>query len=272
VLDHGCQVHPLRSTDHDRLEAIAKDIESLTATVTLQVAERLAEARNIFRYRHDEGGFGGWVETRLGYSRQTAYSLVHVHERFGGQKCLKSLDTLARSVLFLISAPSCPPEVRDTVTARAQAGERVRVDEVKEALEKAKGRTEIIECHEASETLPTTEVKRVVETAPSSQGRKRSPKEECRAEKYNEIASYRETVLECSDEGLKKYEGEKERARREALQQGAEQFVSELIANNQSAAQQLLDLLRSDNRMQPWLTAALAKNLGIDLVKRRSAS
>src|SRR5262249_38585168 len=89
----------------DRLEAIAKDIESLTETATLQVGAKLAEARGIFRYRRDEGGFAGWVKTRLGYSRQTAYNLVHVHERFGGQVS-KGLDTLSRSILYLLAAPS----------------------------------------------------------------------------------------------------------------------------------------------------------------------
>ena len=56
----------------DRLEAIAKDIASLQTTAILRIAERLAEAHSIFHYRRDEGGFGGWVERRLNYSRDTA--------------------------------------------------------------------------------------------------------------------------------------------------------------------------------------------------------
>src|SRR5262245_13931955 len=70
----------------DRLETIAKCIESLTVKATLRVAAQIAEAHEIFRYRRDEGGFAGWVERRLGYSRQTAYNLLHVHERFNGQE------------------------------------------------------------------------------------------------------------------------------------------------------------------------------------------
>src|SRR5712671_1468084 len=95
--------------DGAQLESIAKYIESLTTQATLQIAAQIAKARDLFRYRRDEGGFAGWVESRLQYSRQTAYNLLHVHEQFGGQKCQKGLDTLARSVLFLISAPSTPP-------------------------------------------------------------------------------------------------------------------------------------------------------------------
>src|SRR6516225_6406480 len=115
----------------DRLEAIAKDIETLTATATLQIGAKLAEAREIFRYRRDEGGFAGWVETRLGCSRHTAYNLLHVHEQFGGQEVSKCLDTLGRSVLFLISAPSTPTETRDAILERAQNGESISVADVK---------------------------------------------------------------------------------------------------------------------------------------------
>jgi hypothetical protein len=128
-------------TEHgdDRLEAIAEYIESLTAEATLQIGAQLAKARDIFRYRRDEGGFAGWVETRLRYSRQTAYNLLHVHERFGGQEVSKRLDTLARSVLFLVSSPSCPPEARDQIIKQAKAGEAVSVAETKDIIKTAKG-------------------------------------------------------------------------------------------------------------------------------------
>jgi hypothetical protein len=122
------------------LEAIAKCIETLTATAALQVGAELAKARDIFRYCRDEGGFAGWVETRLHYSRHTAYNLIHVHEQFGGQKVSKCLDTLGRSVLFLIGTPSTPPEARDAVLDRAQNGESVSVAETKKIIDTAKGR------------------------------------------------------------------------------------------------------------------------------------
>jgi hypothetical protein len=141
-------MHTITATDQvlaehaadDRLEAIAKDIESLQASAIMRNAERLAEAREIFRYRRDEGGFAGWVESRLRRSRQTAYNLLQVHERFGGQECPKGLDTLARSVLFLVSSPSCPPEARDQIIEQAKAGEPVSVAEAKEVIGTAKGK------------------------------------------------------------------------------------------------------------------------------------
>ena len=131
---------PTDLTD-ERLETIAKNIETLTATTTLQVAAQIAEAHEIFRYRRDEGGFGGWVETRLGYSRQTAYNLLNVHEQFGGQESVQSLDTLlTASILCLLAAPSTPTEAREEIVKRAEAGEQVSAAEAKRVVDTAKGK------------------------------------------------------------------------------------------------------------------------------------
>jgi hypothetical protein len=78
-----------------------------------------ARARKLFLYKRDEGGFEGWVESRLRYSRTTAYNLLTVHERFG--ESVQSLDTLPRSVLYLLARPSTPDEVRQEAGERLQA-------------------------------------------------------------------------------------------------------------------------------------------------------
>ena len=120
------------------LEDIAKAIEQLQRAAIFKIAEHLAEAQGIFRYRRDEGGFRGWVETRLRFSRQTAYSLLHVRERFGGQS-VKYLDTFPATVLYLLTAPSTPEQARDEIIARAEAGEKLPVAEVKRTISAAKG-------------------------------------------------------------------------------------------------------------------------------------
>jgi len=131
---------PTDLTD-ERLETIAKDIETTHTKAVLHIAAQLAEARDIFCYRRDEGGFGGWVETRLRYSRSTAYNLLSIHERFGGEKDLsKCLDTFHASILYRLAAPSTPKEACDQIIERAQAGETVPVAEVKRVIKDAKGR------------------------------------------------------------------------------------------------------------------------------------
>jgi hypothetical protein len=123
--------------DENRLESIAKDIEQVQGTATLRIAALLAEARELFRYRRDEGGFAGWVETRLRISRQTAYNLLHVHERFGEQS-VEYFDTFPASILYLLAKPSTPNEARDEVIARAEAGEPVSVADVKATIARSK--------------------------------------------------------------------------------------------------------------------------------------
>jgi hypothetical protein len=132
--------HAVDLTD-ERLEMIAKDIETTHTNAVLYIAARLAEARDIFRYRRDEGGFGGWVETRLHYTRSTAYNLLSIHERFGGEKNLsKRLDTFSASILYLLAAPSTPESARDEIIERAQAGESVSVAKAKCIVATAKGK------------------------------------------------------------------------------------------------------------------------------------
>jgi hypothetical protein len=120
----------------DKLEGIAKDIERLQGTAILKIAERHAEARELFRYRRDEGGFAGWVETRLRFSRQTAYNLLHVHERFGDVESVKYLDTFPASILYLLAAPSTPEPVREEIIERAKTGEKITHAVVKKTIGK----------------------------------------------------------------------------------------------------------------------------------------
>ena len=122
-----------RDVSDDRLEAIAEEIEATQKIAIWHVGEQLAEAHGIFRYRRDEGGFGGWVEARLRLARSTAYDLLHVHERFGDDVS-ERLDTFAPSVLYLLAAPSTPDAACEEVFSRAEAGEQLSVTAVKNII------------------------------------------------------------------------------------------------------------------------------------------
>jgi hypothetical protein len=116
-----------------RLEAIAAEIESVLGTAIMRVAALVAEAHELHRYQHGDGGFEGWVERRLKMSRRTAYNLLDVHKRFGDQS-VQILHTLPRSVLYLIAPDSVPEAARTEVIERAEAGEKLSHAQVKEIV------------------------------------------------------------------------------------------------------------------------------------------
>jgi hypothetical protein len=62
------------------IEAVARQIEHFERSAIFRIANRLAWVHEQFLYRRDEGGFQGWVESRLGYSRTQAYRLLNVAE------------------------------------------------------------------------------------------------------------------------------------------------------------------------------------------------
>ena len=116
-----------------RLEAIAAEIEAVLGTAIMRVAALVAEAHEIHRYQHGDGGFEGWVERRLKMSRRTAYNLLDVHKRFGDQS-VQILHTLPRSVLYLIAPDSVPEAARTEVMERTQDGEKLSHAQVKEII------------------------------------------------------------------------------------------------------------------------------------------
>ena len=117
----------------DRLEALAKKIERLQAGAVRRIGKYFAEARQLFRYRRDEGGFAGWVERRLKIHRATAYRAISVYEHLGSE-CVALCDTLPAGVLYLLAAPSTPDEARTEVIEKANAGETVSVADTKEVI------------------------------------------------------------------------------------------------------------------------------------------
>ena len=123
----------------DQLEALARDIEHLERTAIFRIAAGVAKAHELFLNRRDEGGFQGWVETRLGYSRSQAYRLVNVNRWIS--KVSQSWDTfgtLSPSAIYLLAAPSTPEEVSAGIIERVKAGERLSYAEVNAAIAGAK--------------------------------------------------------------------------------------------------------------------------------------
>jgi hypothetical protein len=76
-------------------------------------------------------------------SRRTAYNLLDVHEKFGGES-VQILHTLPRSVLDLLAVPSTPDEVREEAIERVGAGERLTPAEVREKVEAARSARQLV--------------------------------------------------------------------------------------------------------------------------------
>jgi hypothetical protein len=133
----------------DRLEAIARDIQHFERQAVFRIANRLAKAHELFRYRRDEGGFQGWVENRLDYSRSHAYRLLDVNKLTESFPSWDTFGTLSASAIYQLAAPSTSNEVRNEIADRVKAGEKISVAVVTEVIAHVKART----TEAAAETL-----------------------------------------------------------------------------------------------------------------------
>jgi hypothetical protein len=123
------------------LEALAKEIEHLNVKASLRIGECFAAAQEIFRYRRNEGGFTGWIESRLKYSTSTVYRLIDAYKKFGCGESFPNWETLPVSALYLLAAPSTPESAVEAIADRIDAGEKLSCAEVTEVIAEAKGKT-----------------------------------------------------------------------------------------------------------------------------------
>ena len=136
--DYAACLSALTYDDRRQLEEIAQDIERIERKAILQIAAKLAKARDVFRYRRAEGGFTGWITKRLRHSSATAYNVLNIYQRFGGDECFQTLEILPISALYLLAAPSTPDEAVKEIADRVKAGKQPSCAEVKETIERAK--------------------------------------------------------------------------------------------------------------------------------------
>lgn len=143
-----------------RLEAIAVEIEAIQGVALLKIGERLMEARDLFKYDRDEGGFIGWIDARLKISKPTAYRMIDVFRSFGAANA-SHVETLSKSVLYALAGPSTPEPVREEAMRRVEAGEPVNLDTVmnlKRQLVDAKDQAKVAK---QDEKVQRTEAQRV---------------------------------------------------------------------------------------------------------------
>lgn len=105
----------------ERLQRSAQDI--------WEIGQRLVEVRSHLRH----GQFDAWLRAEFGWSRRTAYNFMNVYETFQERANLSDVD-IATSALYLLAAPSTPPEVREQYLQQARAGKKLTHKDLRGAM------------------------------------------------------------------------------------------------------------------------------------------
>ena len=104
-----------------------------TARTIWEIGERLVEVRSQLEYRQ----FSSWLKLEFGWSQRTAYNFINVYEAFPELANFAKID-ISISALYVLAAPSTPPEIRISFLNRAIAGEQITYKVIKSAIKEAK--------------------------------------------------------------------------------------------------------------------------------------
>jgi Protein of unknown function (DUF3102) len=79
-----------------------------------------------------------WLQREFSWSERTARNYIAIHECFAAKSANVADLSLDLTTLYLLAAPSTPPEVRDEVIERARAGEMLSRQQVQRIVRQAK--------------------------------------------------------------------------------------------------------------------------------------
>jgi hypothetical protein len=122
---------PAVTANGDDLESIANRIRERIKRTN---ADIIAIGRDLIlaRGRLGHGKFLPWIEAEFSMTDRTARNFMRTAEVFRGKS--ETVSDLPATVLYILSAPSTPKEVRDAVVKRAASGERVKTKDVTAAI------------------------------------------------------------------------------------------------------------------------------------------
>jgi len=121
-----------KKLDNPILAEHAAEIRRLGKRVAedvIEIGRRLTECKRIAGH----GNWLPWLEREFRWTDKTAERFMSVHALAGKFDNLSDLE-LPISGLYLLAAPSTPPEARDEIVERAKAGETIPVAEVKRTI------------------------------------------------------------------------------------------------------------------------------------------
>jgi hypothetical protein len=114
----------------------ASEIKGLAKRVASDIVEiggKLAEVKDCVG---GNGKFNEWLSSELGWSERTAYNFIAVWQKFHAANF--ALENVATSALYLLAAPSTPPEAIEVARQIADSGQQVTHGVAKEVVRQAK--------------------------------------------------------------------------------------------------------------------------------------
>jgi hypothetical protein len=98
-----------------------------------EIGRRLTEAKKLLGH----GNWLNWLDAEFGWTDRTALNFMRVYELPLKSETVSDLD-ISVTALYRLARPSTPVEVCEEVIERAKAGEPIKDNDVKEAVEQAK--------------------------------------------------------------------------------------------------------------------------------------
>lgn len=109
----------------ERLKRSAQDI--------WEIGQKLFEVRSQLKH----GQLDNWLKAEFGWSRRTAYNFIKVYEAFPERATVAQVN-IAASALYQLSSPSTPKEVREKFIQKAQEGEKITRQNIRQAVKQEK--------------------------------------------------------------------------------------------------------------------------------------
>jgi Protein of unknown function (DUF3102) len=146
-------------TSIERLTLEIKDNIHQTVATIWQIGKNLVAVRKQLGMRQ----FTQWLKSEFDWSRRTAYNFMNVYAAMPESiRANFARMDISLSALYLLAAPSTPPEMRCNFFDRAVAGERISYSVVRRSIHESKRHSRDIERSRFSSEI-------AVETEPGAQ-------------------------------------------------------------------------------------------------------
>jgi hypothetical protein len=112
----------------NKLRQTALRVREHKSACLLEIGRELLQVKD----QLEHGDWGKWLECECELKERTAQRMMNA-AKWMGDKSVTVTD-LPDTVLYMLSAPSTPPEIGDTILSRSTNGEHIRPGEVTEML------------------------------------------------------------------------------------------------------------------------------------------